>query len=98
MADGWGYIYWYIQNKDLFLTNHFNSTETLLSKFCQKIQTGDIMSPTLLELTSGMCRWPSGDPKEDLQFCGAPSEPGLSYCDKHMAASRAQHKPRRMAT
>jgi len=36
---------------------------------------------TLLELREGLCRWPLGDPRsESFGFCGAPNEPGKSYC------------------
>lgn len=38
----------------------------------------------LIELRERMCRWPSGDPKdEDFAFCGCQSVPGLPYCEDH---------------
>ena len=38
----------------------------------------------MIELKERMCRWPSGDPKdEDFSFCGCTSEPGLPYCNEH---------------
>ena len=38
----------------------------------------------LADLKDSMCRWPSGDPKEDdFYFCGERSVPGLPYCEAH---------------
>lgn len=38
----------------------------------------------MIELKERMCRWPSGDPKdEDFSFCGCTSAPGLPYCEEH---------------
>ncbi len=38
----------------------------------------------MIELKERMCRWPSGDPKdEDFSFCGCTSVPGLPYCEDH---------------
>ncbi len=34
-----------------------------------------------LDLRPGDCRWPIGDPRDgDFGFCGAPAQPGSSYC------------------
>ncbi len=36
----------------------------------------------MIELKERMCRWPSGDPKEEnFAFCGCTSVPGLPYCE-----------------
>lgn len=38
----------------------------------------------MIELKERMCRWPSGDPKdENFSFCGCTSVPGLPYCEEH---------------
>lgn len=38
----------------------------------------------LIELKERMCRWPSGDPKdEDFAFCGCNTVAGLPYCEDH---------------
>lgn len=43
---------------------------------------------SLVELETGMCRWPSGDPKEDdFSFCGHDTVEGLPYCETHAAAA-----------
>ncbi len=40
---------------------------------------------TMDKLTVTMCRWPSGDPRDDeFQFCGDRCAAHLSYCDAHM--------------
>ncbi len=46
---------------------------------------------TMEDLKSGMCRWPIGNPEDkDFHFCGGQtSEPGLPYCDEHMAQAKA---------
>ncbi len=39
---------------------------------------------SLMDLQPRMCRWPSGDPKEEcFGFCGAKTMPGLPYCAEH---------------
>lgn len=39
---------------------------------------------SLMELKPNMCRWPSGDPRdEDFGFCGCASIVGLPYCEEH---------------
>lgn len=40
---------------------------------------------TLMELRSGVCRWPFGDPREPetFRFCGAPCDAARSYCECH---------------
>ncbi len=40
---------------------------------------------TILELTESSCRWPLGQPSALMSYCGAPQEPGLSYCPRHCA-------------
>ena len=51
----------------------------------------------MIELKERMCRWPSGDPKdEDFSFCGCTSVPGLPYCEEH--AKVAYQVPSRSRT
>ena len=51
----------------------------------------------MIELKERMCRWPSGDPKdEDFSFCGCTSVPGLPYCEDH--AKMAYQVPSRSRT
>lgn len=51
----------------------------------------------MIELKERMCRWPSGDPKdEDFAFCGCSSVPGLPYCEDH--AKMAYQVPSRSRT
>lgn len=51
----------------------------------------------MIELKERMCRWPSGDPKdEDFAFCGCGSVPGLPYCEDH--AKMAYQVPSRSRT
>lgn len=39
---------------------------------------------SLLDLASGNCRWPLGDPgKDDFGFCGHDAIAGISYCAGH---------------
>lgn len=39
---------------------------------------------SLIELASGRCRWPLGDPgKADFGFCGCDAIAGFSYCAGH---------------
>jgi len=39
---------------------------------------------SLMDLGTRMCRWPSGDPKEEgFSFCGGGCIPGLPYCEEH---------------
>ncbi|MGH1404082.1 MAG: GcrA family cell cycle regulator [Alphaproteobacteria bacterium] len=46
------------------------------------IRAGDLYS--LMDLQPRMCRWPSGDPKEEgFGFCGCKTMPGLPYCEEH---------------
>lgn len=45
---------------------------------------------TMEKLTSGMCRWPFGNPEDkDFYFCGSPCNPDSSYCEEHMAKAQA---------
>jgi len=52
-----------------------------------KIKASDIprgQGLSLLELKPNMCRWPSGDPREeDFGFCGGRCAAGLPYCEDH---------------
>lgn len=39
---------------------------------------------SLMDLKPNMCRWPSGDPRDDdFGFCGGRCATGLPYCDEH---------------
>lgn len=43
---------------------------------------------SILQLTERMCKWPSGDPREeDFHFCGLASKPGMPYCAEHVATA-----------
>lgn len=43
---------------------------------------------SLLDLESGECRWPVGDPrKEGFHFCGAQQVMGRPYCIEHWPLS-----------
>ncbi len=54
-------------------------------------------SLNLIDLSNNMCRWPSGDPKEEnFSFCGCEVVPGLPYCATH--ASIAYQVPTRIRT
>ncbi len=45
---------------------------------------------TMMNLESGMCRWPIGNPEdEDFHFCGEQSEPSLPYCETHAKMAQA---------
>lgn len=49
----------------------------------------------LLDLQSGMCKWPIGDPaKEDFHFCGHRSLVSLSYCEYHARIAYVPAMPR----
>ncbi len=38
----------------------------------------------LMDLKPRMCRWPSGDPKEEeFGFCGGRTVSGIPYCEEH---------------
>ena len=50
---------------------------------------------TLLELESGDCRWPIGEPRDpDFRFCGAPQRPDCSYCERHWRIAFLPARPR----
>jgi len=50
---------------------------------------------TLLELESGDCRWPVGDPRQDgFHFCGGPQMNGRPYCIEHWPLSFVPGKGR----
>ena len=41
-------------------------------------------SYSLMDLKPRMCRWPSGDPREeDFGFCGDETISGIPYCEEH---------------
>jgi GcrA cell cycle regulator len=45
---------------------------------------------TMAELTSGMCRWPFGNPEDKgFHFCGEQCDPSLPYCEMHMGKAQA---------
>ena len=58
---------------------------------------------SMIDLESGDCRWPIGDPRHhDFHFCGAKQAPGRPYCAHHWGQSfvtrarndgKAQPKP-----
>jgi GcrA cell cycle regulator len=55
-------------------------------KKAEKIVIHDNNEPgiSLLDLKSGACRWPKGDPREEnFGFCGCTAIPGLPYCPTH---------------
>lgn len=42
----------------------------------------------LVDLKERMCRWPSGDPREEsFSFCGCETVAGLPYCEVHCRAA-----------
>jgi GcrA cell cycle regulator len=50
----------------------------------ESIQIKSALRCTLLELASGHCRWPLGDPtKAGFAFCGNDAVTGFSYCVGH---------------
>ena len=50
----------------------------------------------MINLTSGMCRWPIGDPKEEnFHFCDASRDHALSYCEEHMVMAHAPDNRRK---
>ena len=52
---------------------------------------------TILQLTSGTCRWPIGDPRaDDFCFCGHTPQHGSSYCEYHTQIGCQQRVPRKI--
>lgn len=50
----------------------------------QKLPEFKGLEVSLQDLNNNMCRWPSGDPKDDdFSFCGCETVPGLPYCKTH---------------
>ena len=48
----------------------------------EAVSSGTLYS--LLDLKPRMCRWPSGDPREEgFGFCGETSISGIPYCEEH---------------
>ena len=48
----------------------------------EPVPTGDLYD--LMDLQPRMCRWPSGDPKEEgFGFCGSRTISGIPYCAEH---------------
>ncbi len=46
------------------------------------VVSGDLCS--LMDLKPRMCRWPSGDPREEgFGFCGDKTISGIPYCEEH---------------
>jgi len=47
---------------------------------------------TVVDLTEGSCRWPSGNPRDlaTFRYCGE-AAPGRPYCERH---SRLAYMPR----
>jgi GcrA cell cycle regulator len=44
----------------------------------------NVLGVSMAELSSSMCRWPIGDPREEnFHFCGLESVAGLPYCPDH---------------
>jgi len=57
-------------------------TETAVKRAETPEKTGDLYS--LMDLQPRMCRWPSGDPKEEgFGFCGDRTVAGIPYCEHH---------------
>ncbi|MCK5041396.1 MAG: hypothetical protein KAR62_03845 [Sphingomonadales bacterium] len=51
---------------------------------------------TLLDLTSTICKWPSGHPgDDDFQFCGKEANSALPYCEEHCAMAYQAQTPRK---
>ncbi len=43
-----------------------------------------------------LCQWPFGEPgTEEFHFCLAPTQPGYSYCPKHLEMAYREPEPRR---
>lgn len=51
---------------------------------------------TLMDLEPNHCRWPYGDPKRGVKFCGCEKVHGLSYCEKHAARAFSNPSPARI--
>ena len=51
---------------------------------------------SMINLESGMCRWPIGNPEDEgFHFCGDPSAPDSPYCQTHMGKAQApSRKPK----
>jgi len=51
---------------------------------------------TLMDIRSGLCRWPLGDPRaESFRYCGTECELTGSYCDFHHALAYQPANDRR---
>ncbi len=54
------------------------------------------MSVTMIQLKSGMCRWPLNDNADgELRFCGEMGDPAFSYCEKHTRKAHAPHRAKK---
>jgi GcrA cell cycle regulator len=42
---------------------------------------------SIMELTSTTCRWPIGDPRDGMSYCGCQKSATDSYCAHHMAVA-----------
>ena len=40
---------------------------------------------TITQLTRSSCRWPFGDPKRDMRYCGLSQHGDSPYCEAHQA-------------
>ena len=49
---------------------------------------------TFMDLRSGMCRWPIGDPHhlETFRFCGCACSPEVIYCGAHKKLASVQNR------
>jgi hypothetical protein len=77
------------------------TNETVVRQAAKTPPVPPVISPktvsfslTLLELKSGMCRWPQGE-RAPYRFCGAEQVFGSSYCEEHrrMSASGSKLQP-----
>ncbi|MGH1378646.1 MAG: GcrA family cell cycle regulator [Alphaproteobacteria bacterium] len=60
----------------------------VVEKLAQPPVTEDVVpsgsSYSLMDLKPRMCRWPSGDPREEgFGFCGEKTISGIPYCEEH---------------
>lgn len=61
-----------------------------------------IFSPpitSIVDLREGVCRWPTGDPKnmDTFSYCGASAEFDRPYCQWHCALAYIPNVPRVIA-
>jgi GcrA cell cycle regulator len=59
-------------------------SETTVVSIAPMLHVESAQRCSLLDLTSGRCRWPISDPgKADFGFCGNDTIAGISYCAGH---------------